>query len=355
MELINQTLIAAQLLLSDHSDPEQTERTRTGVLVAKATFDVDAHGRVRLSDQPVPIFQSEEATELGVLPRDLVARADSSFELMVLAAAYSTDPAGCAQRTVTLRVGHHERRLLVSGDRRWVGSGADAVISEPTPFTRMPLTWERAYGGSAEIWVDPRTRVPFEHHYNRSGRGLDVLPFLSKVDASWGCPPGYPRAQQDRPLPNVEDPSSPITRWEDDPRPVSWAPMPLDLGLRTAEAAERLRTGLVRVEDPEEGLPEPRHFAPTGMRFDEIPAGTAIELSGCSHSGRWGFRWPGVTLAADYVVGTRTGSRELRPFQAVLLPDESRLTISYHRWIRFRVSDEEEERSMRLIVEEAQE
>lgn len=44
---------------------------------------------------------------------------------------------------VRARLGDCEKTLLVSGDRYWQETGP----SEPRPFERMPLTWDRAYGG----------------------------------------------------------------------------------------------------------------------------------------------------------------------------------------------------------------
>ena len=45
--------------------------------------------------------------------------------------------------TVRARLGTCEKTLLVFGDRYWTATGA----VEPMPFERMPLTWDRAYGG----------------------------------------------------------------------------------------------------------------------------------------------------------------------------------------------------------------
>ena len=44
---------------------------------------------------------------------------------------------------VRVRLGDREKTLLVFGDRYWKGTRP----SDPLPFERMPLTWDRAYGG----------------------------------------------------------------------------------------------------------------------------------------------------------------------------------------------------------------
>jgi uncharacterized protein YjbI with pentapeptide repeats len=74
------------------------------------------------------------------------------------------------------KVGPVTKGIAIMGDRVWGALGP----SEPEPFTRMPIRWERAFGG-------PRSRE------NPLGRGLDkttvdgtslpLLPNLERVDA----------------------------------------------------------------------------------------------------------------------------------------------------------------------------
>lgn len=44
---------------------------------------------------------------------------------------------------VRVQLGHLDKRLLVSGDRRWFAGGRTA----PVPFVELPISYERAYGG----------------------------------------------------------------------------------------------------------------------------------------------------------------------------------------------------------------
>ncbi|MCA9712626.1 MAG: DUF2169 domain-containing protein, partial [Myxococcales bacterium] len=78
---------------------------------------------------------------------------------------------------VSARVGELERALVVTGDRYFRPAGG---ISEPQPFTRMPLDWTRAYGG-------PRFKR------NPLGRGHGESEYMGQ------------RVQL---LPNVEDPAA---------------------------------------------------------------------------------------------------------------------------------------------------
>jgi hypothetical protein len=88
------------------------------------------------------------------------------------------------------------RRLRVSGDRRWESGGKP---STPEPFVRMPLGWERAFGGPS-----------FEA--NPSGIG--------HADA-------MRRARRDPvPLPNLEDPDRLLRVPAQTPAPACFAPIP---------------------------------------------------------------------------------------------------------------------------------
>ena len=350
MELVNQTGVPAALLMSDRGVRADGGRVRTGAIVAKATYDVAPDGTLALTSRlPIPIFQMEQETELGILPRDLVPRSDTRVEVLLVGAAYAPRGQPAPRCTVELTIGSVERSLLVTGHREW-SSGHQPRITDPVPFQRMPLTWAQAMGGSAEVWIDEKSRIEVSDSLNRYGTGFDLERHLQLLRTAWQCPDGYPRATSYvRPLPNIEHPQHQITRRQDTPLPYCWAPMPLDLGLRLASARAGLESGALAPEDPERGL-EPQHYALPDLRFDTPAPGTTILLDGCQPEGRWSFRWPSMRVLVDYVAGRRSGVRELSPFMAVLLPEERRFTISYHHWFRMSVGSPDEERSFRLQV-----
>lgn len=116
----------------------------------------------------------------------------SRAEYLVSGVAYphGTDGRACA---VEARVGALGKRLLVYGDRHWDG----ASPSRPKPFSGLPLTWGRAYGG--EGFAD-----------NPVGKGL--APTES----------GGVRRHE---LPNVENPRQPIASPRDRVPPAGFGPI----------------------------------------------------------------------------------------------------------------------------------
>ena len=127
-------------------------------------------------------------------------------------------PGGGPARSViaSVEVGGVRKDVRVVGDRvaRYAGEGMP-VFTDPTPFDRMELRYERAYGG-VDIYSDPQ--MPCAYVRNPVGCGFAV-----KNDR---------RAVDGLSLPNLEDPSDPLTperllaghfmHWERQPRPWSF-------------------------------------------------------------------------------------------------------------------------------------
>ena len=108
---------------------------------------------------------------------------------------------------VRIRVGPCRLALQVSGERVWLASPAHgAVPSAPEPFTRMPLVWERAYGGVAP---DSGEQPPSYEPRNPVGRGVG-----SSAEALLGAR-----------LPNIEHQSRRLRRVGDRAVPVGTGPL----------------------------------------------------------------------------------------------------------------------------------
>lgn len=157
---------------------------------------------------------------------DLLALFRETTDVILEGCAHSDKPV--TRITTQLSVGPVTKRVEVIGDRQLVVA-ADGSLSEtaPRPFTSMPLTYDRAYGGrdiGAEALVE---RDGIAQHgvlaypRNRRGRG-----YLFDVDR---------KRHHGAPLPNLSDPDDPVvvsrlfaTRvgdWIDRPTPACYAPI----------------------------------------------------------------------------------------------------------------------------------
>jgi len=359
MELVNTTALPAMLKISEISSDAEGRSIRLGSLVAKATFEVKPSGALDLVDDPLPILEMEVPTELGIMPRDIAVPRPEGLEVMVLAAAYAPRAQPVREMTAVLRFGDLQRELSVTGDRTWVQTEEGWAMTEPLPFVRMPLSWSRAFGGTAEVWIDASSPLEVRHPYNADGRGFDPTPHASGVERAFGCPEGFPRIDYDWAAPNVEHPAHRVRARADQPEPCCWAPMPIALGLRAKPMSDAIGAGTDpkssaadRFEQAKRasGVGNALWFAHPDLRLLVANPGTLVQLTGCRPEGDWRFAWPDLRVAADYVLGDRSGVRPLTAQAALLLPDEGRVAITYRCWFRFITDSPDTERSIRLRI-----
>ena len=112
--------------------------------------------------------------------------------------------------SVSFRVGKLGKRLEVFGDRYWRRNALGmSTISEPVPFSELPVTWANAFGGPGDA-------------RNPAGKGLRETP----------DPEGRPRL----PLPNVEHPGSLVGSPVDRPAPAGFGPLEVTWPPRSEKA-----------------------------------------------------------------------------------------------------------------------
>lgn len=345
MELVNQTPVPAYTVLTT-GIPE--DGPRIGMTVAKATFTFDSKGGVELDTQnPHPLYDSDEKTELGLLPADSLPRRDMAFEVILLGKAHAPEGRPVSSMTVRLTVGEVSRSIAVFGDRSW---GSDGWMGNPEPFTEMPLVYERAFGGTAEVHLDEATTLQLQDPINPLGRGFDADTRAWEVAGGIGVPKGYPLLAVDRALPNLEDPDALIRSRQDAPDPVGWATVPMGMGLGSLRHIRELQEhGEIR--DPRRSEIELYHRAHPHWVMGLPSAGAEVILEGLTPEGQIGFRLPELRMVADYVLGERMGTRELVPQMLVLLPEERRFYLVYRKAFTAEV-EPDMERSFRLRLDE---
>jgi hypothetical protein len=351
MRLVNQTAVPATVTTSDIEGSTQ----RIGLLTAKATFRFDEQGRVDLETQePFPLLAQDEKTPLGDLPADLQPRVDASMEVIVLGHGYAPRERPLSALTVALTVGKVRRELLVFGDRTWASNRK--TVSQPTPFTRMPLSYGRAFGGTVPINLDQESVFDLCDTCNKHGLGFDAERVARELGDLLKAPRGYPILPSGyvRRLPNLEDPRAPIARWEDAPLPSCWATVPIDVPLWAVRQAKSNCNPPppLPLAEIERELPSVAHYrahpdwvipvptaAPTIRLENLLSKVPVLEMS-----------MPDFSVVADYTVNGRIGRRSLMPHTLVLLPDEWRFYVVYRLPFNFQFQPGDE-RELRLGTE----
>lgn len=165
--------------------------TPTFVVVMKQRYGVSAQGVVwplpgaEILKVDVP-WDPDAALSSVRFPSDL-AYEKRATDVMVVGEAVARDEAPSRSLDVVVSVGELSHVVTVTGTRVWYEGAVGLALTPPEPFTRVPLRWELAWGGSDPISgrVDPR---------NPYGRGV-------AADS---------RALVHQPGPQIEDPRSPI-------------------------------------------------------------------------------------------------------------------------------------------------
>ena len=132
-----------------------------------------------------------------------------------------------ARMKVAVRCGALKKEAVVFGDRFVDPKDERPIFSEPTPFERMPLSWDRSFGG-----LDPFVPAPKEVvQAFAEGVIVDHPGFYPRNRYGTGYAVVRPRKDRPIPLPNVEDPSD-LLKVEDFYRgdPAQWSALPLPWG-----------------------------------------------------------------------------------------------------------------------------
>ena len=353
MELVNRTPLAAELMVGE-ADVVGRRRAR---LLAKATYRFDRNGSVLLDlSAPHPVRFSDEQTDLGLLPRDDLPRPEGRFEVMLLGKAHAPGGRPTEQMDVSLSVDDVTRTMRVVGDRAWQGTPDCHAIDRPKPFVTMPLTWDRAFGGTTTVAVDRDAEVALSHPLNPEGKGFDVAPHADQLAGYLNAPEGYPRWETARPLPNLENPDALIHGWHDAPEPWCWAPTSASAGTAIHHVAAQLPpTELKRLaNEPKAAAPllKAAHFCQCHPAWSVEPPrpGAAVALCGLTPEQRTRFALPRTAVVADVTVGEQIVHLPLSACRLLLLPERRQFSllfdgqVSYpfvpgqHRCVRLRLT-----------------
>jgi hypothetical protein len=207
----------------------------------------------------------------------------------------------CEESMVAIAVGPCRRGALVFGDRTWTSGILGARPSRPRPFTTIPLTYERCFGG------------PTSEH-NPVGCGL----YERQRDAIG------------QPLPNLEDPPAQITTLSDRPRPAGFGPIARhwrprrDHGGTYDEHWRRNRAPLW----PKNADARLFNAAPSDLVAQpRLAGGESVQLLGVHPDGPIGFALPRITLKAKFTLRRGESWQHMQLDALRLEPDAGSFTL----------------------------
>ena len=269
------------------------------VTIVKATIAIDAKGTSRLAEKQEAIdFAGKYLGEPGkssVRREPEVAFTKPGTDCVLQ--GHAVAPRAATQVDVGFRVGELTKLARVTGDRRWDQGLLGAKSTPPSPFERMPLVWERAFGG----W--DRTAEKEEHHQCDPQNPVGVG-FVGKKG----------KALPGAPLPNIEDPRELLTSQTGRIAPVGfgftghhWQPR-AKFGGTFDEAWEKARAPRLPKDFDRRFFlaAAPGLSSPTHLRGDE-----RVVVIGATAEGRWEFSLPGIQPPRCAVALRHTAGQDL--------------------------------------------
>ncbi len=301
-------------------------------VLVKRSYNIGRGGRLQRLDPQPDFVRSDRYYDDGD-PQWSCVQQESELvpfkpftDVVILADAHAPGGRPTLQMPVSVSVRTRTKTLRVIGDRtcRFRAKG-HPVFTEPKPFTRMEIRFDRAYGGHDSISM-PQT--PFSYPRNDRGCGFVLANVREKVEGLM--------------LPNIEDPAEVLLpdsllvgdayRWNDMPLPEGfgwlqrgWYPRCSYAGSMPAfvhpdqvmreEALNLVPRGQVALSRQLK-LPSyhPRFHngASNGLVFDSLEGSEPMRLSGMNRDGDLSFKLPGEVPQISLDIGS--GETGLQPF-----------------------------------------
>lgn len=209
MELINATRMSA-----GYNIGLELSGRELLVVVIKGTFVLPKPGEeVRLHDEQLPLvmadtFTGEPGFSAPVYEVDFAPR-KHACDVLLVGSAHAPEGRQVRRTSVGLRVGPMEKACDVVGDRVWQAGITGISASAPQPFTKMPITYDVAFGGA-----DRNSEDESEHDaylLNPVGRG-----FHKHLKNAW---------VDGKLLPNTEEPGQSVSFPTKKYKPMAFGPL----------------------------------------------------------------------------------------------------------------------------------
>lgn len=296
------------------------------VAVAKATYQVSADGTCSLAELQVPLvledqFYGEPGLSSVRYETDFSSR-KSRTDVILMGHAYAKRGIATDVVDVAVQIGALRKVVRVFGDRTWKPSVAGYSPSKPVPFVRLPLQYERAFGGADRSHPDERKHA-FEE------RNLVGVGFHKRNHAGIAGSP----------LPNLENPQDLVSSPFDQPAPAgfgfvsrNWLPRRRYAGTYDDKWLEEQFPFLAEDFDERffQGAPEDQWCGP-------LHGGEHVGVAGATPTGTWKLTIPAPRVGVKIV--SQQGEENYQPILDTLIlePDDERVILVWRTCTPLRV------------------
>lgn len=283
------------------------------LVLVKATYRLLPDGRTEVGPEQLPVV-FEPCFRGDPRFSSLLRESDFDFpkqttDVLIVGSAHAPGGIPCTEVPVSMEVGPVRKALRVVGNRAWQSGLLGPRPSPPSPFVTMPITYERAFGGSL-----PGSPTQFEPR-NPVGTGFAR----------------HDKGVLGQPVPNVMHAGYEFKRWDDHPAPAGFGPVARHWQPRADHAGTFDRTW---EQDRFPLLPldfDPRFHqcAPADQQPPTFLKGNeTVELRNLTASGHLAFRLPYESLVVrTRIDGALVDNQPAQLYTVVLEPDASRLVM----------------------------
>jgi hypothetical protein len=236
-----------------------------------------------------------------------IAPVKPGADVIVNGSAHAPGGRAAAEFQVGLQAGPIRKVLTVTGDRALAAGG----YSAPRPFRKMPIVWERAYGGTpADGSGDVRNPVGIGYR---------------------GAASADPEVRSE--APNVTYAGQAAEGPSDRPAPAGFGAVGRGWRPRIGFAGTYDQAWL----DNQWPLPprdlDPRHHlcAPPDQQLPALAPGEVFTLVNLTADGRWQFRLPRIAAPLRLIFDDRVEETAFAPDTVLIEPDLRRVTLKARR------------------------
>lgn len=287
------------------------------VVVVKGTFTVGDDGEASLAEEQEPFVFADahhgDPGETSIEYECDFAPFKPRCDVVVNGSAYAPKGKPATKVPVGLKIGSMVKTFNVVGDRVWQASALRADAGRPKPFTTMPITYDRAFGGCDNFHPDQAKHSAFMA--NPVGRGYHKQLAAKFVDG--------------QPLPNMEEQKRPVTAPDKKYQPMSFGPLGRGWAPRIKFAGTYDQQWLDEVFPFLPADFDEQYFqsAPADQQVEYLKGGEEVHCANLSPDGRFGFKVPKMSCPILYRFRDRDEKMEPKLDTLIVEPGQMRVIL----------------------------
>jgi hypothetical protein len=289
------------------------------IVAVRGTFTINKDETLEIAEEQtkvcdVPKYSNDPTSSSLLYDSDLILKKPNT-DIILHGCAYAPREKPTTEVKVKMSVGNISKELQIFGDRFWEKRNLGFGITAPIEFLKMPIIYEKAYGG-----FDQQSKNTQDYVYeNRNPIGTGFAWNSENLDG--------------KRLPNIENPQELISSWRQHPRPVGFGPIPghwsprLELAGTYDEKWKNERLPLLPLDFDECFY----QFAPKDQQANGyLNGGEQIELINLSPNGSLKFKLPTVKLRFITEIGNESVEHEQKLHTVIIEPEFPRVIMVWH-------------------------